>query len=63
MPTTERHLYGASAKKLSVARKLSPESLRFWSMAGTHLVEVSAVQPTVGHQRQCQVSGEQFEIL
>ena len=22
-----------------------------WSMAGAHLVEVSSVQPTVGHQR------------
>lgn len=32
-------------------------------MAGAHLVEVPAVQPNVGHRRQCQVSGEQFEIL
>ena len=32
-------------------------------MAGAHLVEVPSVQPTVEHQRQCQVSGEQFVLL
>jgi hypothetical protein len=34
-----------------------------WSSPGVHLVEVPSVQPTVGHQRQRQVWGEQFEIL
>jgi len=34
-----------------------------WSMAGVPLVEIASVQPTVDHRRQCQVSGDQFELL
>ena len=56
-------MWGCDSDNFSDARKLPPVSYRYWSMAGARLGEIASVQPTVVHRRQCQVSGEQFEIL
>jgi hypothetical protein len=46
-----------------VAVKQPVINTRFWSVAGARLVEITSVRPTVRRRRQCQVLGEQFEIL
>ena len=52
-----------NSENLSAYRKLPPMGTRCWSSPDVRLVEVPSVQPTAGHQRQCQVSGDQIEIL